>query len=260
MFQTKKSHHVNPLRHKVDFKMDDALHINVTTERLIISSMTSEDEKDCIKLLGDAEVMKKFNTGIPYDEAKTKERIATWSARWKRHDPFNFYTIRDKNSNEFMGMIGIGYSIPGESELSYAIHKEFWGQKFGTEAADAMVHTLIPRLMLRGYHLLHDPLKKLIATARVDNPASQKILHHVGFQMENEVYKYDALRFSFGLPAKQVRNEYHHFFMQRDKKLRRHEHDEIISTDVDVTDDAMADSSFGQQSYTAHSIISRLRK
>lgn len=69
--------------------------------------------------------------------------------------------------------------------------------------------------------------------------------------MKNKIYKFDAWRFSFGLSTRQLRNEYHHFFTHRDKKLCRQEHDKIMNKDVDITDYAMADSPFGQQSYTA---------
>lgn len=240
-------HKVNPIQHSIEFKTDDTLHISIETERLIIRSIITEDEKDCVKLLGDPIVMKKFATGVPYEEKTVKARLEIWKNRWKDHDPFSVYAILEKNSKEFIGMIAIGHSKPSESEASYAMHHEFWGKGYGSETADAVFQSLIPRLMLRGYKLEHKPLKKLIATARLDNLASQKMLTGVGFKEEEKVHQYGAWRYSFGLFAKLLRNEYQNFFTSRDLKLNQQKYFQTINEDVDITAEEMLNSSFGSQ-------------
>jgi ribosomal-protein-alanine N-acetyltransferase len=241
-----KKHKVNPLRHDIEFRTEDILHITLETERLSINSITHEDEKNCIELLADPVVMEKFATGVTYEGKETKELLTKWATRWKRHDPFSVYTLVEKKSGEFIGIIAISHSSPGESDISYAIHHKFWGQGYGSETADAVFQSLIPRLMLRGYKLEHVPLRKLVATARLDNPASQQILKGVGFKEEEKVHRFGAWRQSYGIFAKQVRNEYHHFFDKKDRLDQRKAYLSSVDDGVDVTVAEMAASSFGQ--------------
>lgn len=238
-------HKLNPLAHTIEFQTDTPLQITLETERLTIRSITHHDEEPCIELLADPIVMEKFATGIPYEAQKTKERLNAWTSRWKNHDPFGVYAIVEKKQGEFMGIIAIGHSSPGESEVSYLIHHRFWGKGYGSEAVDAVFQSLIPRLMLRGYHLECAPLKKLVATARLDNPASQHMLIGVGFKEEETVYKFGSWRQSYSVFAKQLKNEYHHFFQNKDKLNWKCAHSLSVDEDVDITVAEMAASSFG---------------
>lgn len=242
-----KKHKTNPLHHNIEFKMREILHVTVETERLLVQSITNENEKDCIDLLADPVAMSKFATGVPLEEHKTKERLDTWIKRWQHHDPFSVYTIAEKKSGEFIGIIAIGHSAPGESEVSYVTHSKFWGKGYGSEAADALFQSLIPRLMLRGFKIEHAPLKKLVATARLDNPASQKILIGVGFKEEEKIHKFGAWRQSYGVSAKQLRNEYHHFFDNKDRCAQRKSYLHSVDEGVDITVAEMAASSFGNR-------------
>jgi len=243
-------HKVNPLRHIVEFKTSDTLHINVETERLVVRSILSEDEKACITLLGDPIVMQKFATGVPYDEKTVKDCFKIWKKRWEDHDPYSVYAISLKKSKEFVGIIALGRSAPGESEVSYAIHHKFWGERLGSETV-AVLQSLIPKLMLRGYTLEYKSLKKLVATARLDNPASKRMLTGIGFKEEEKIIKYGADRYSFGLFAKVLSNEYQNFFTRRDLELQKAKDARVKNKGVEVTEEEMATSSFGQQSYTA---------
>lgn len=241
-----RKHKVNPLRHNIEFHVDEALHITLASERLLIQSVMDSHTTDCVALFGDARVMEKFATGQPYDEEKTCQRLKLWTARWKNHDPYSAYAITDKNSGDFIGIIVMGHSERGQSETSYLIHQKFWGQGYGSEATDAVFQSLVPRLMLRGYTLEHVPLKKVVATARIDNPASQKMLIGAGFKEEGEIInKYGALRQSYGVFAKQLRNDYHHFFINHERRAQRQSYLNSIDEEADVTVAEMAASTFG---------------
>lgn len=244
-------HKINPLQHQVRFKTQDDLFIEIETERLKIRSVQPQDEKACIQLFGDPKVMEKFATGVPYEEQKTRERMTVWRERWKNHDPFSVYAILDKKTDEFMGIFALGHSEPGETEASYLFHHRFWGKGYGSEAGDAVIQSLIPRLMLRGYSLEHAPLKKCVATARLDNPASQQILKNTGFKETAKVEKYGAWRYSYLLFAKQVKNDYEHFFTNRDRLFHQKQQAEIRNCGVDVTVEEMMNSAFGRGSFTA---------
>lgn len=241
-----KKHKVNPLRHEIKFTTVDSLHITVETERLFIQSITDENEKDCIALFADPVVMSKYETGFPVEEQKTKERLNRWKNRWKNHDPYSVYAIAEKNSGEFIGIIGIGHVSPGKSETYYAIHSRFWGKGYGNEAVDAVIQSLIPRLMLRDYKLEHVPLKKVVATVCLDNLVSQKMLLGLGFQEEGEVHLYGARRKTYGFSTIKMRNNYQNFFANNVRRAQREAYLSSIDEDVDVTAAEMAASSFGR--------------
>ena len=240
-----RKHKINPLRHNLNFDVDESLHITLTSERLLIESVEDSHASDCVALFGDANVMEKFATGQPYDEKKTRERLEIWKARWKNHDPYSAYAITDKSSGDFIGIIVLGHSERGQSEASYLIHQKFWGQGYGSEATDAVFQSLVPKLMLRGYTLEHAPLKKIVATARIHNPASQKMLIGAGFKEEDGVInKYGGLRQSYGAFAKQLRNDYLHFFVNQERRAQKQTYLNSIDDYADVTIAEMASSAF----------------
>jgi RimJ/RimL family protein N-acetyltransferase len=233
-------HKSNPLNSKIIFKTEGALHISIETKRLLIESVTKENEADLISLYSDPIVMQKYNRGVPRDSALTKTRVYVWTYRWAHHDPFSMYSISDKITGEFIGCIGIQYSEPGETELDYCLHHKFWGKGYATEAVDAILHHLIPRLMLRGYHIDHKPLKRVIATARVDNPASTQILKSAEFKEGHTYERFGSTRTFFSLYTKPLKNDYHQFFAARDVRPDYHE-------PADISDSEMAQSVFGRQ-------------
>ena len=249
-------HKINPLRHHIEFRTDNILHITIETDRLLIHSITPENEQDCVALLADPVVMQKYATGVVYEEQRAKERMSIWTTRWARHDPFSAYVVTEKDSSTFVGIAVIGQSAKGESEVACAEHCEFWNKGYGREATEAVFQSLIPRLMLRGYTVEHAPLKNLVATARLDNPASQHMLRGVGFKEEGEIQKFGAPRKLFSLSARQLKNEYHRFFAQRSQRAHEETDRRSIEEGVDITAEEMADSAFGRGSYTARRVNS----
>lgn len=237
-------HSLNPLQHSIKFQIANELKISIETKRLVIRTIEPEDVYECIRLYGDAEVMEKYGNGIPLNKEQVEARVLMWLKRWQNRDPFGAYAVIDKNTNHFIGVIVVGHSTPGEAEVAYLFHRRFWGQKYGSEAVDAILQSLVPRLMLRNYKLEDKPLKKIVATVRPDNPASEKILTNVGFKKEGEIFKFNHPRHFLGLFANAIRNEYQNFFTRRDLKLAEQRYSQTINEDVDVTDKEMATSVF----------------
>ncbi|MBA4696752.1 MAG: GNAT family N-acetyltransferase [Legionella sp.] len=239
-----KKHTVNPSRHSIVFHQENSLQLSLETDRLIIQSIKNGHKKACHALFADPITMEKFGTGQPFDHQKTKTRLKLWLNAWQSHDPFSGYAIHLKNdAKTFIGVIVLEHSRPGEAEVSYVLDRHFWGKGYGSEATDAIFQSLIPRIMLRGYSVENRSLDRLVATARLDNPASQKVLKGVGFKEEKVVHKFGAWRQSYGLPAKQIRNDYHHFFDKKDKRLYREE--EWLRLKNDSTALELATSAFG---------------
>ncbi|MDP1603791.1 MAG: GNAT family N-acetyltransferase [Legionella sp.] len=237
----------NPLHHDISIKEnDEGLQIIIQTERLIIRSIELKDEKACFDLFGDPDVMKKYADGLPYTEEKKKSRFEMWTKRWKEHDPYSAYMVFEKESGHSVGIIGIGHAARGESELFYATFPDCWGKGYGTVMVRAVVQSLVPRLMMRGYKPGHGSLKKLEADVDMDNPASHRILLKVGFQQTGLVNRFGAWRQSYSVFSKQLINEYHHFFDNKDRAASKEAYLRSVDEGVDVTVAEMAASSFGR--------------
>lgn len=238
----------NPLQHKIEIKKDDVLHVSIETKRLIIRSLMTNDERDYVRLLGDADVMKKFAAGVAYSEDKAKAAFKIAIEKWAAHNPYSAYAIFEKSSKNFIGFLNIRVVAAGECKAAYIYHKNSWGNGYGTEAAKAIFQSLVPKLISHNYKSYHKPLKKIVATARVDNLPSQKILTGVGFKEQGTVFEDGAQRFLYHFFAKQALHQYEGYYKKERLKIHRKDKSRMINEDVDVTAQEMANSPFGKES------------
>ena len=112
--------------------------IILETERLTLREYTPEDFQVLYALLSDPVTMQHYPK--PYDEKGTM-RWLTWSfENYQRHG-FGWWAIEIKETSQFIGDCGItmqnidGALLP---EIGYHIHRDFWRQGFGKEAAAAV--------------------------------------------------------------------------------------------------------------------------
>jgi len=83
-----------------------------------------------------------------------------------------------------IGMVGIDWRDPAEPELGYWLGVDHWGQGFATEAVRAAID----------YTFEEFAVDRLIAGARVANPASRNILEKCGFQWTGvELHRFEAI-------------------------------------------------------------------
>lgn len=121
------------------------------TERLILREYTPEDFDALYAILSDPETMRHYPK--PYDEAGTR-RWLDWSLDNYRQYGFGLWAVELKKTGTFLGDCGITMqNIDGEQlpEIGYHIHKSYWRQGYGSEAARAVrdwafTHTDFPRL------------------------------------------------------------------------------------------------------------------
>lgn len=108
------------------------------TERLILREYTWDDFEDLHALLSDPVTMQHYPR--PYDEAGTKRWIQ-WSLDNYRKYGFGLWAMVLKSSGTFIGDCGITMqNIDGQQlpEIGYHIHKAYWRQGYGKEAAKAV--------------------------------------------------------------------------------------------------------------------------
>lgn len=91
------------------------------------------------------------------------------------------------DADEFLGHVVAGHGdVPGQSELAFLFMPQHWCQGFGTEAVAAIVKEYAPATVKQGYTLDGEPLNKITATAKPDNPASVRILEKTGMRKISE--------------------------------------------------------------------------
>lgn len=137
---------------------------NLTTDRLKLRSFIQEDFEDLSILMSDPEVMK--FTG--YREVKNQKFIQKELERWIKETEFgnNYWCIREKNSDIFVGWAMLKKTISEYFELGFMLTQSQWHKGYATEAARSILK------------FAKDDLnqQQVIASTRVENLTSQKIM------------------------------------------------------------------------------------
>lgn len=153
------------------------------TKRLIIRSIQRTDEKAFIDMASDGSLWEIFG-----DCSKCHEWMGEFIGEAiqleAEDDPYHEYlafAIEDKGSHMVVGSVGSSYYEDfQEVGVTYFIGAEYRGNGYAAEALQCLVDYLFAR-----YHL-----KKLVATAGVNNIASCKTLEKTGFSViETKLYQ-----------------------------------------------------------------------
>lgn len=143
-------------------------HVTLTTERLRLRPITSDDGGAIISLINNLEVTR-WLTRVPHpythdDLRHFLEAIAPNEAVWR--------ICRRTEDDTPMGVIGLTPSESGAfAELGYWLGQPYWGQGYMSEAAAAVVN-----------HAFEDlKLSFLISGYFAGNQGSSRILRKIGF-------------------------------------------------------------------------------
>jgi RimJ/RimL family protein N-acetyltransferase len=178
--------------------------VTIQTERLLLKSISREEVKYFETLFGDPIVMKMYGTGDVKTVEYAQKRVNTLSARWENGDPFSCFSVWHKESKQFMGAVILGHGDnPGESEMAFLFHEEFWNQGYGRESISAIFEQFVPSIA--GRDLEGAPFHLITASARIDNLASNAILKR-WMTLERLEEKHGALRniYTYSLPNEQT--------------------------------------------------------
>lgn len=191
-----------------------SLYVEVTTKRLRILSVNDKTYlPQLIALFGDKEVNASVGDGSTKTAAEVTAKVERWIKRWSQHNPYAGYVVvtipEGQKPAEFVGQIIVKpvkdkkpkpcdieqevTFLPGVAEIGYLSAKASWGKGFGNEYTYAIIYDLIPRLIKQGYQVKGHVLSKLIATARVDNNASNALLQKF-MTYEGEKPRYSGMR------------------------------------------------------------------
>ena len=147
----------------------------ITTEHLILRPFREEDVPAITAEMNDPEVVKTTHAmSYPFPEENVRRWIGGMSASWEKGSSYVF-AVTGRETGEMYGFICL-VSEPRDfrAELGYAYGRRHWGKGIGTEACKAVIDF--------GFQVLD--LHKIYARHFVSNPASGRVMAHVGMRQE----------------------------------------------------------------------------
>jgi len=174
---------------------------------LVVTSVHSEDLADLEKLFGDPVVMKTVGIGQVKSALETAQAVARWVKKWKEEfNPFNNFTVRQKDTNRFVGLAGLMPSgEPGEAEIWGLIHRDFWNLGYAGRAMKK-IYQYAQLLFVKKALVGGAPFQTIVATTLgsiekngpdKQNPYSAKLLEKSFGPPVGKVHKFGAERWVF---------------------------------------------------------------
>lgn len=165
----------------------EACSVVLETARLVLRQPTLADVKAIARLVNDRRVADNLRrVPHPYtpDDAIS---FITAVATAERDTAFLI-----ERAGEPIGMVGLEWRTPDLPELGYWFGVDHWGRGHATEAARAVID----------YAFDEFGCERMVAAARVTNPASRRVLEKCGFQWTGvELHRFTALRSSAPVDA-----------------------------------------------------------
>jgi RimJ/RimL family protein N-acetyltransferase len=158
------------------------------TERLILRRFYGGDDdiEAVYAMRSDADTMRFIRE--PQNRDETVKWIELVSSLWES-DRIGFCAVVEKSSGRIIGWCGLWrLKETGETEVGYAIRKEFWGRGLASEAARAFLDY--------GFNRLN--LDKIVAVAFPDNTASRRVMEKIGMRYDytGQFYGRDLVHYS----------------------------------------------------------------
>ena len=160
----------------------------MTTERLNLRKMTSDDVQNLMMIFSDQEAMKYYPSTMNEDE--TLGWINRTLSNYEKLG-VGFWIVDDKTTGKFLGQCGI---IPQEydgvdvMEIAYLFVRQEWGKGYATESAKAC----------KEYGFQSMGLHKMYSFIDANNIASVRVAERNGMNIEKTITKWgkDVLVYS----------------------------------------------------------------
>src|SRR5215213_1805419 len=157
------------------------------TERLFLRRFNENDIEAVFAMRSDADVMR-FIREPQTNRSEAESWVNLVSSRWET-DKIGFCALFEKSSGEFVGWCGLWrLKETGETEIGYALFKEFRGRGYAVEASEAFLNY--------GFETLN--LKEIVAVARPENRASRRVMERLGmtYDYTGKFYERDLVHYS----------------------------------------------------------------
>lgn len=164
--------------------------MNLETDRLLLRPFEANDlDTYAERIFADADVTR----FLPKSQFEPRERgertMKVFNDLWTQY-PYAPWAVVEKSSGELIGHCGLRFIADiQETEVLYALGKDFWGKGYATEAARASV----------GFGFWQVELERIIALAVPDNIASRKVMEHCGLKYEKDAQLFGLDLVYYGL-------------------------------------------------------------
>lgn len=153
----------------------------IETARLYLRQFTPNDLDDLYRIYSDSEVMKYIGKGVR-TRTETETAIYNILEHWEQNN-FGMWALVHKIDRKIIGRCGLVFlDKTPEIELGYALDKVYWNQGLATEASFASLNY--------GFQILK--LQRIVAIARPENLASQRVMQKVGMKYEKNARYYET--------------------------------------------------------------------
>src|SRR6476469_7111368 len=135
------------------------------TERLLLARPLATDAAGVFAILGDPRTVEHNPSERLGDQGEASELVARWLRHWDEHG-FGYWCVRESGSDRIIGYAGVKrMQVHGRPVLNlvYRFVPEVWGRGLATEAAAAVVSTVLDEM----------PTETVLARVRPDNLSSR---------------------------------------------------------------------------------------
>ncbi len=176
----------------------------IETERLKLIKFTLKDLDELYRLYNNPKVMKYVGKGI-LTRAKTEEKILTMIEHWQKNN-FGIWAVVHKIDNKMIGRCGLCFlDNTLEVELGYVLDPEYWHQGLATEASKASLR----------YGFEELKLEKIVAIAKPENIASQRVMEKLGMKYEKDANYYQTNVVYYKISTKEYQPNSSLYVLQR---------------------------------------------
>ena len=155
----------------------DEKHMQLETERLILRSFRQEDVHSMTQLFANPDFMR-FSLGVFTERKKTVDFIEKVMA-WDRARMPSQFAVVPRCQHAVIGYCGFFHhpEVPGDVEIGYRLHPDYWNRGLITEAARAV----------RDHGFAELKLLRLISLIHPENIPSRRVAEKNGMKVEQEI-------------------------------------------------------------------------
>ncbi|NGO10707.1 GNAT family N-acetyltransferase [Streptomyces sp. HC44] len=152
----------------------------IRTPRLLLRRWHDDDLVPMSEINADPEVMRWIRDGSVRDLEQTAEDIERWEEEWDE-EGFGLFAVELLSSGELAGFTGLSVphflpEILPAVEIGWRLGRQFWGQGYASEAAQASME----------FALQDRGLDRLVSITQAGNDASENVMRKLGMTLERE--------------------------------------------------------------------------
>ena len=151
--------------------------MQLETERLVLRSFRSEDVDAMAQLFANPDFMR-FSLGVFTERKKTVDFIEKVMG-WDRACMPSQFAVVSLGEHAVIGYCGFHHhpEVPGEVEIGYRLHPDYWNRGLITEAAHAV----------RDHAFADLKLPRVISLIHPENIPSRRVAEKNGMKVEKEI-------------------------------------------------------------------------